>query len=124
MNIIIVGCDRVGTSLAEQLYADGNNVTVVDLDADKVKEISGKLDIMGVVGNGATHTTQLEAGIKKADLLIAVTGSDELNLLCCIVAKRESDFVSIRSILPSRASLIILLKPSRLRKDKPEMPSS
>ena len=91
MNIIIVGCDRVGTSLAEQLYADGNNVTVVDLDADKVKEISGKLDIMGVVGNGATHTTQLEAGIKKADLLIAVTGSDELNLLCCIVAKRESD---------------------------------
>lgn len=91
MNIIIVGCDRVGSSLAEQLYADGNNVTVVDIDADKVKDVSGKLDIMGVVGNGATHTTQLEAGIKNADLLIAVTGSDELNLLCCIVAKRESD---------------------------------
>ena len=91
MNIIIVGCDRVGSSLAEQLYADGNNVTVVDIDADKVKEVSGKLDIMGIVGNGATYTTQLEAGIKSADLLIAVTGSDELNLLCCIVAKRESD---------------------------------
>ena len=91
MNIIIVGCDRVGSSLAEQLYADGNNVTVVDIDADKVKEVSSKLDIMGIVGNGATHTTQLEAGIADADLLIAVTGSDELNLLCCIVAKRESN---------------------------------
>ena len=91
MNIIIVGCDRVGSSLAEQLNTDGNNVTVVDIDADKVKDVAGKLDIMGVVGNGATHTTQLEAGIKRADLLIAVTGSDELNLLCCIVAKRESD---------------------------------
>ena len=65
MNIIIVGCDRVGTSLAEQLYADGNNVTVVDLDADKVKEISGKLDIMGVVGNGATHTTQRRGRLYK-----------------------------------------------------------
>ena len=96
MNIIIVGCDRVGTSLAEQLYADGNNVTVVDLDADKVKEISGKLDIMGVVGNGATHTTQLEAGIKKADLLIAVTGSDELNLLCCLI-------FFVASAIPSHA---------------------
>ena len=91
MNVIIVGCDRVGSSLAEQLGAEGNNITVVDIDADKVKDVANKLDIMGVVGNGATHTTQLEAGIKKADLLIAVTGSDELNLLCCIMAKRESN---------------------------------
>ena len=89
MNIIIVGCDKVGSTLAEQLDADGNNVTVIDIDSDKVKDVANRLDIMGVVGNGATHTTQLEAGIKNADLLIAVTGSDELNLLCCIVAKRE-----------------------------------
>lgn len=91
MNIIIIGCDKVGFTLAEMLDADGNNVTVVDIDADKVKDVANKLDIMGIVGNGATHTTQLEAGIKKADLLIAVTGSDELNLLCCIMAKRESN---------------------------------
>ena len=90
MNIIIIGCDKVGRTLAEMLGDDGNNVTVVDIDADKVKDVANKLDIMGIVGNGATHTTQLEAGIKKADLLIAVTGSDELNLLCCIMAKRES----------------------------------
>lgn len=89
MNIIIVGCDKVGAALAEMLNDDGNNVTVVDIDAEKVKDVANKLDIMGIVGNGATHTTQLEAGIKKADLLIAVTGSDELNLLCCIMAKRE-----------------------------------
>ena len=91
MNVIIVGCDKVGSTLAEQLGADGNNVTVVDIDAEKVKDVANRLDIMGIVGNGATHTTQLEAGIKKADLLIAVTGSDELNLLCCIMAKREGD---------------------------------
>ena len=91
MNIIIVGCDRVGTTLAEILDADGNNVTIVDIDAEKVKDVAGKIDIMGIVGNGATHTTQLEAGIKNANLLIAVTGSDELNLLCCIMAKREGN---------------------------------
>ena len=91
MNIIIIGCDKVGQTLAEMLDAEGNNVTVVDIDSDKVKDVANKLDIMGIVGNGATHTTQLEAGIKKADLLIAVTGSDELNLLCCIMAKRESN---------------------------------
>ncbi len=91
VNVIIIGCDKVGRTLAEQLGADGNNVTVVDVDADKVKDITDKFDIMGVIGNGATHTTQIEAGIKKADLLIAVTGSDELNLLCCIMAKRESN---------------------------------
>ena len=98
MNIIIVGCDRVGSTLAEILNADGNNITVVDINAEKVKDVSGKLDIMGVVGNGATHTTQLEAGIKKADLLIAVTGSDELNLLCCLMAKREGGCHAIARI--------------------------
>jgi len=91
MNIIIVGCDKVGRTLAELLGNDGNNVTVIDIDDDKVREVANKYDILGVVGNGATHTTQLEAGIKTADLLIAVTGSDELNLLCCIMARRESN---------------------------------
>ena len=98
MNVVIVGCDRVGSSLAEQLYSDGNNVTVVDIDAEKVKDVSGKLDIMGVVGNGATHTTQLEAGIKDTDLLIAVTGSDELNLLTCLVAKKSGDCQTIARV--------------------------
>ncbi len=88
MNIIIVGCGKIGENLAEQLSEPGNNITVVDLLPSRVREVSERCDVMGVVGNGATHATQLEAGIEQADLLIAVTGSDELNLLCCLLAKK------------------------------------
>lgn len=88
MNIIIVGCGRVGETLAAQLNEEGNNVTVVDVVADSVKNLVDRYDVMGLVGNGATHAVQEEAGIDDADLFIAVTGSDELNLLCCTVAKR------------------------------------
>jgi len=91
MNIMIVGCDRVGQALAEQLGGEGNNVTVIDLDADKVRGLTARLDVKGVIGNGATHTVQEEAGIREADLLIAVTGSDELNLLCCLIAKKAGN---------------------------------
>ncbi|MBQ8685069.1 MAG: Trk system potassium transporter TrkA [Clostridia bacterium] len=89
MKIIIVGCGSVGRTLAEKLNSDGNDVTVIDTSAEKVRTITGRCDVMGVVGNGATFTTQREAGIDTADLLIAVTDSDELNLLCCTVAKKE-----------------------------------
>ena len=95
MNVIIVGCGRVGTTLAEKLNDDGNAVTVVDMLPSKVTEITQQIDVMGVVGNGATHTTLTEAGIKDADLFIAVTNSDELNLLCCMVAKKEGDCQTI-----------------------------
>ena len=65
MNIIIVGCGKVGQALAEQLNEEGNNITVIDLVAKKVNEISSQFDVMGVVGNGATHLIQQEAGISK-----------------------------------------------------------
>lgn len=90
MNIIIVGCGKVGEVLAAQLNKEGNNVTVVDERADKVKAIANKYDIMGVIGNGACRSTQIEAGIDTTDLLIAVTGTDEVNLLCCLVAKKSA----------------------------------
>lgn len=88
MNIIIVGCGRVGQTLAKKLNDDGNDVTVIDLSTEKIKSLTSKYDIMGIVGNGATHTVQREAGIESADLFIAVTNSDELNLLCCMIAKK------------------------------------
>ena len=91
LNIIIVGCGKIGQNLAEQLGAEGNNITVVDVSRQKVEEVTTRFDAMGVVGNGAIHATQQEAGIEQADLLIAVTGSDELNLLCCIVAKKSGN---------------------------------
>ena len=91
MNVIIVGCGRVGRALAQKLNNDGNEVTVIDTKAEEVHTITERCDIMGVIGNGANHTVQREAGIDRADLLIAVTDSDELNLLCCVVAKKEGN---------------------------------
>lgn len=74
MNIMIVGCGKVGQTLAQHLNEDGNNVTVIDTDDKLVSDVAARLDVMGYVGNGATHTLQQEAGIEKTDLLIAVTG--------------------------------------------------
>ena len=102
MNVIIVGCGRVGQTLAEKLNSDGNEVTVIDMSTDKVNETMELADVMGVVGNGATHTTLREAGIKSADLFIAVTNSDELNLLCCMIAKKEGDCKTIARLKKSR----------------------
>ena len=98
MKIIIVGCGRVGCSLAGKLNVDGNNVTVVDTSAEKIADVTAQFDVMGVVGNGATFATLKEAGISSADLLIAVTNSDELNLFCCMIAKRESGCQTIARI--------------------------
>ena len=98
MNIIIVGCGKVGQTLATQLNEEGNNITVIDVSAESVDEISSRYDVMGIVGNGATHTVQREAGIDNADLLIAVTGSDELNLLCCLIAKKAGNCQTIARV--------------------------
>ena len=88
MQIIIVGCGNVGTTLTEQLSKEGHNITVVDTDSLKAESVANRFDVMGVVGNGASFTVQNEAGIEEAGLLIAVTTSDELNLLCCLIARK------------------------------------
>lgn len=98
MNIIIIGCGKVGRTLAEELNEEDNNITVIDTDAAKVKTLTEMTDVMGIIGNGAMHSVQKEAGIEDADLLIAVTGSDELNLLCCLIAKKAGDCRTIARI--------------------------
>ena len=98
MNIIIVGCGKVGGELAGRLNDEGDNVTVIDVDPAKVNDVTARLDVLGVTGNGATHLVQQEAGIRDADLLIAVTGSDELNLLCCLIAKKEGNCQTIARV--------------------------
>lgn len=98
MNIIIVGCGKVGCTLTEQLNKEGHNITVIDMDKDVVQELSSKFDVMGVIGNGASHSVQLEAGIEKTDLLIAVAGSDELNLLCCLIARKAGNCHTIARV--------------------------
>lgn len=98
LNIIIVGCGKVGATLTEQLSNEGHNITLIDNDADKMQTVAEAYDVMGIVGNGASYTIQMEAGIKDTDLLIAVTGSDELNLLCCTIANQAGDCATIARV--------------------------
>lgn len=98
LRIVIVGCGKVGATLVEQLSKEGHDVTIIDKDASKIQMITNMFDAMGVIGNGATYSSQIEAGIDKADLFIAVTDSDELNLLCCTVAKRVGHCVTIARV--------------------------
>jgi len=96
MQIIIVGCGKVGTNLVERLSEEQeHNITVVDTRYHVVQEISAKYDVMGVVGNGISIETLEEAGVREADLLIAVTGMDEQNLLISLMAKKMGDLSTI-----------------------------
>lgn len=98
LHIIIVGCGKVGASLTEQLSKEGHDITLIDKNVSKVEELANLYDVMGIVGNGASYSVQMEAGIEQADLMIAVTGSDELNLLCCTVAKRVGNCAVIARV--------------------------
>lgn len=98
LSIIIVGCGKVGSTLIEQLSKEGHDITIIDKNAQKVQELTNLYDIMGIVGNGASYSTQMEAGIEETDLIIAVTESDELNLLCCTVAKRVGNCAAIARV--------------------------
>ncbi len=98
LQIIIVGCGKVGMTLVEQLSQEGHDITIIDKNANIVQSMSSLHDVMGIVGNGASYSTQMEAGIESTDLIIAVTDSDELNLLCCIIAKRVGDCAAIARV--------------------------
>ena len=88
LSIIIVGCGKVGHTLTEQLVAEGHDITIVDTNERVIRDTAEIFDVMGIRGNGASLGVLEEAGVAGADMIIAVTGSDELNLLCCTVAKK------------------------------------
>ena len=98
LHIIIVGAGRVGRSLALQLRKENHDITLVDRNATVLSEMENLSDILCVNGNGASYNTLSEANLEKADLLIAVTGSDELNLLCCTMAKRSANCAAIARV--------------------------
>lgn len=98
MQIIIVGCGKVGATLVEQLSGENHNIVVIDEKEEKIHAITDEYDAMGIIGNGVSYQTLLEAGIAKADLLIAVTGSDEQNLLSCVIAKKTGNCKAIARI--------------------------
>ena len=98
MKIIIVGCGKVGTTLAEQLNRENHDITLIDTNEEAIQNISDSADVMGETGNGAIYQVQMEAGIQDADLLIATTNSDELNMLCCLIAKKAGNCHTIARI--------------------------
>ncbi len=98
MKIIIVGCGKVGTTLAEQLNRENHDIMVIDKNANVISSITERFDVMGIVGNGAVYQIQIEAGIKDTDLLVATTNSDELNMLCCLIAKKAGNCHTIARI--------------------------
>ncbi|MBQ7338953.1 MAG: Trk system potassium transporter TrkA [Clostridia bacterium] len=88
MKIIIVGDGMVGDTLIRYISGEGHHVTVIDPVPARINRVVNQYDVQGVVGNGAGHDVLQEAGVSDTDLLIAVTGSDELNMVCCMLAEK------------------------------------
>ena len=87
MRIIIVGCGKVGYAIAQQLTQEKHDITLVDDEPEHLSRADSTLDAMCLNGNGASISVLMEAGVRSADLVIAVTGVDETNLVCCLIAK-------------------------------------
>ncbi|MBO4927901.1 MAG: Trk system potassium transporter TrkA [Clostridiales bacterium] len=98
LKIIIVGCGKVGLTLTEQLSKEGNNITVIEKNPTVISDLDSLYDVITIKGNGASYNTLREAGVEEADLVIAVTGSDELNLLCCTISKQFSKCAAIARV--------------------------
>lgn len=88
MNIVVVGCGKIGTAVLSSLVAEGHDVVAIDSSSSALSLVTDIFDVMGVCGNGADCDTLSEAGIESTDIFVAVTGSDELNMLSCLIAKR------------------------------------
>ncbi len=88
MNIIIVGCGKIGASVLASLVAEGHNVTAVDNDPAVIEEITNIYDVIGVCGNCTDPDVLEEAGVEAAQMFAAFTSTDELNMLSCFMAKK------------------------------------
>ena len=86
MKIIIAGMGKVGYTVAEQLTSEGHDVTAIDISPEALSEATDNLEVISINGNGATRRILEEAGAADCDLVIALTGSDEVNILCCLIA--------------------------------------
>ena len=98
MRIILVGCGKIGVALISALVAEGHNVVAMDSRQDVLDELTNQYDVMCMTGSGADCEALLEAGVAKTDLFIAVTGSDELNMLMCFLARRQGAHHTIARI--------------------------
>lgn len=124
MKIVIIGSGKVGSTMIEHLENEGHNIVVIDKNLEKVEEVVNNYDVMGICGNGALYDIQMEAGVNKCDLFIAVTSSDEVNLICCMVAKkigakhtiarvRDTEYSSQLEFMKESMGLSMMINPER-----------
>jgi len=122
MKIIIVGQGKLGATLTSQLAGEGHDIVAVDLNSNKVTSIVDTYDVMGISGNGVNIDVLEEAGAKKADLVIACTSSDEMNILCCMFANklgtahtvarvRNPDYSSQHNFLREKIGINLVVNP-------------
>jgi trk system potassium uptake protein TrkA len=122
MKIMIVGCGSVGTAICTQLANENHDITVISRDPQELSELSNSTDVFPIVGNGADISLLRKAGAKDADLLIAVTNSDELNILCCLVASqlgtrhtiarvRNPEYTELTSLMNDKEYLSLTINP-------------
>lgn len=122
MNIVIIGLGKVGQMLTHYLSDEGYNVVVIDYNQQKVENIVNQYDVLGVSGNGANFHVLEEAEVDKADIVISVTTSDELNILSCLLAKqlgakhiiarvRNPDYSMQSDILKSQLGFSMIINP-------------
>lgn len=90
MKILIVGCGKVGTYIAEELVKEEHDIVLLDSNSDVVSNLSTSLDVLGVIGDAVSLSTLKDASVETCDVLLAVTNSDEINMLCCLFARKAN----------------------------------
>jgi len=129
MKTIIIGAGKVGYTLAENLAKTNHNVTIIDKDYDVLSKAEENLDVLCIRGNGVSTKVLLEAEVDTADLLIAVTNSDEVNMVCCLTAKklgvkhtiariRDLDYAHELSMLKEELDLDLVINPEQAAADE------
>ena len=88
MKVIVIGNGKVGKTIVEHTCQEGHEVVVIDKKSDNIEEIIDEYDVMGIVGNGGSYDILNDAGVDKADLVVAATDSDETNILACLIAQK------------------------------------
>lgn len=129
MKIIIIGDGKVGYSLAENLSKEDHNVTIIDKNTEALKRADEHLDVMCIKGNGVSTKVLLDAGVRSADLLIAATTSDEINMVCCLTGKklgaartiariRDPEYANELTMLKAELGLDMVINPEQAAADE------
>lgn len=122
MYIVVIGCGKVGQILTNYLAGEEHDVVVIDINQDKIEDAVHQYDVLGVCGNGANYDVLVEAGVAKADVVISVTASDELNILAGLMAKtmgakhliarvRNPDYLKQREFFRDQLGFSMIINP-------------